>query len=355
MTANKNGRRKLLRSAFSVFVLFCFLFILLLAMGMIATFTNVKGLSLETIPQLFEFSPDNALAYKVWDVRLPRVILAVIIGAALATAGCLLQAITHNALADPEVMGVNQGASLFAVSGLMLFGQEDVSAVIMIAACIGAVAGGSVVYSMSFRRLFTPTRLVLSGIAVSFFFGSMTTGLILIYDTSLSEIIYWMAGKLSGASWLDVKLGLMFILPVVAVSFFMGGQFNLLALGDEIAQGLGQKVTLVRRAAAIMTAVLVGGAVAVAGPIGFVGLMVPHMARFLIGPDYRLIIPLSALLGATLLLAADFAGQYVMYPAETPVGIITALLGVPFFLYLLNRPQTRPKASAYGDAREVSG
>ena len=167
----------------------------------------------------------------------------------------------------------------------------------------------------------------------------MTTGVILIYDTRLSEILYWMAGKLSGATWFDVKLGLAFMLPASLLAVLLGGQLNLLSLGEEMAQGLGQRIVLVRRAAAALTAVMIGGAVAVAGPIGFVGLMVPHMARFLVGTDYRLVIPLSGLLGANLLLLADFAGQYVMYPAETPVGIITALLGVPFFLYLMNRKE----------------
>lgn len=329
-------RQKEPRSAIS-FIVYGSLILLLAATALTATFFRVKGLSLDNISLLFTGQADELLAYTVWDIRLPRVLLAMIIGAALAVSGCLLQGITKNPLADSEVMGVNQGASLFAVIGLLVMQSKDVSLVIMLCAFLGAIAGGSIVYSLSFHNRFTPSRLVMSGIAVSFFFGSLTSSLILMFETTLMEILYWMAGKLTGANWTDIRWGIGVLLPVILISWLYSKQLNVLLLGDDVAAGLGLKVLMIRRVAVVMTSILVGGSVALAGPIGFVGLMVPHMARLLIGTDFRNLLPLSALLGANLLLLSDLAGQYLFYPTETPVGIVTALLGTPFFLYLMRR------------------
>jgi ABC-type Fe3+-siderophore transport system permease subunit len=311
--------------------------LLLLAVAATATVAGVQGFAWEKLPQIWQHAEGDVLAYKIWDVRLPRTVLAMQVGSALAVAGCLLQGITRNPLSDPEIMGVNQGASFFVVGGLLLLGEKDVSTLIMIAAFLGAAVGGSVVYALSFGGDFTPTRLVLAGLAVSFFLGSLTTGLVLLFETTLMEILFWMAGKLSGANWGDVKICLLSLLPTMLFAWSVSNQFNILQLGEEVARGLGQNIVRVRRMAALLIVVLVGGSVAVAGPIGFVGLMVPHMARKLVGEDYRLVLPLSVLIGANLLLLADLGGQFVFYPTETPVGIITALLGTPFFLYLMRR------------------
>ncbi|MEI7025516.1 FecCD family ABC transporter permease [Paenibacillus sp. y28] len=328
------GKPERTRSALSLFI---GLTGLLLIAALTGTFAGVKGLSWSKLPELMTVDETNLLAYKVWFVRLPRVVLALIIGAGLGVAGCLLQGITRNPLSDPEIMGINQGASFFVVLSLVLLGLKDVTLTILIAGFAGAAAGGSIVYLLSLYGKYTPTRLVLAGIAVSFFMGSLTTGFLILHDDNLSEILYWMAGKLSGATWTDVQLSLICIIPAAAISCIISGQLNIFSLGEEAAGGLGQRSGQVRRLAFILILALVGGAVALAGPIGFVGLMVPHIVRTVAGADYRRIVPLSAMAGAVLLLVADIGGQWVLYPTDTPVGIITALLGTPFFLYLMRR------------------
>ncbi|NGQ96905.1 iron ABC transporter permease [Brevibacillus sp. SYP-B805] len=330
-----NGQRETRSLPF--LLLYGGLFALLIAAAAAALFWRVKGLTFEHWLRLFEGETDSLVAYTVWSVRLPRVLLALFLGAVLAVAGCLLQGMTRNDMADPEVIGVNQGASLFVVLGLLFFDTENVSLLILLCAFFGALLGGGVVYILSLQGRYTPARLVLAGLAVSFFFGSLTTGLLLMYDTTLSDLLFWMAGKLSGASWTDVRVALCVLFPAVLCSWGFGPQLNVLALGDEVAGGLGQRIVFIRRMSMLLASVLVGGSVALAGPIGYVGLMVPHMARLLTGPDYRVLIPLSALLGADVLLLADLAGQMLFYPVEIPVGIMTALTGTPFFLFLLQR------------------
>ena len=335
--AGMNGQRERRSVPSFLLLAFCGLSALLLAATAVSLFWRIKGLTFGHWLELFDGKTESLAAYTVWDVRLPRALLALLLGAALAAAGCLLQGITRNDLADPEVIGVNQGASLFVVLGLLFVDTKDASLLILLSAFGGALLGGGVVYLLSLQGRYTPVRLVLAGLAVSFFFGSLTTGLLLMREATLSDILYWMAGKLSGASWTDVRIALYGLFPAVLLGWLLASQLNVLALGDEVADGLGQRIVFIRRIALFMASVLVGGSVALAGPIGFVGLMVPHMARLVTGPDYRLLIPLSALLGADLLLLSDLAGQMLFYPAETPVGIITALTGTPFFLFLMRR------------------
>ncbi|SFL75549.1 iron complex transport system permease protein [Paenibacillus sp. 1_12] len=310
---------------------------LMLAVGVIALTAGVKGLGWHNLSELMSLEPTNLLVYKVWYVRLPRAVLAVIVGGGLAVAGCLLQGITRNPLSDPEIMGINQGAVFFVVASLAWFGLKDVTITILIAAFLGAAVGGSIVYGLSQVSGYTAIRLLLAGVSVSLFMGALTTGLIILHDDRLSEILYWMAGKLSGTNWTDVQLSGISIIPAMIASLFLANQFNIFVLGEDAARGLGQHIVWVRRAAFILVIVLVGGAVALCGPIGFVGLMIPHIVRAWVGTDYRILIPISALTGAYLLLVADTAGQWILYPTDTPVGIITALLGTPFFLYLMRR------------------
>ncbi|MEC0226040.1 FecCD family ABC transporter permease [Paenibacillus alba] len=317
--------------------LFIGLLVLIVITGAVGLFAGAKGLSWRQLPEIMSLDTSNLLVYKVWFVRLPRVVLAIIVGAGLAIAGCLLQGVTRNPLSDPELMGINQGASFVVVLSLALFGLEDVTVTILIAAFIGAAAGGSIVYTLSGMAGYTSIRLVLAGVSVSLFMAAMTTGLIILQDDKLSEILYWMAGKLSGTTWTDVQLSAISIVPGAFASLFLAKQFNVFSLGEDAARGLGQNVTRVRRAAFVLVILLVGGAVALCGPIGFVGLMVPHIVRSWVGTDYRILIPMSAVAGASLLLLADVGGQWVLYPTDTPVGIITALLGTPFFLYLMRR------------------
>lgn len=334
-----SGRREKSLSAFSLSIFF-FLFLLLTAI-VVSSVIGVKGVTLSNLSQAIAFRSDDVMSYTIWHIRVPRALLGAVLGAALAMAGCLMQAVTRNHLADPEVMGINQGASMLVVITLMVFGSQDMTWVVLIAAFAGSALGGGVIYRLAFTGEYTPTRLVLSGLAISFFFGSITTGFIVLFENDLMEILYWMAGKLSGASWLDLRIALFSIIPVMVICILLSNQFNILLLGEEMARGLGQNVEQTRRIAAMLIIVLVGTAVALAGPIGYVGLIVPHMARSIVGADYRKVLPLAAVMGATLLVLADFAGQWVLYPTETPVGIVTAVLGTPFFIYLLRRRKGR--------------
>mgnify|MGYP002620047439 FL=1 len=336
-TSGRNGSGET-RSVPSFLLLICFgLFALMVAVTAFSLFWRVKGLTFGNWLELFDGESESLMAYTVWSIRLPRALLALLLGSVLAVAGCLLQGITRNDLADPEVIGVNQGASLFVVLSLLWFDTKDASLLILLSAFCGALLGGIVVYVLSLQGRYTPIRLVLAGLAVSYLFGSLTTGLLLMNEATLTDILYWMAGKLSGADWNDIRIALYGLMPAVLLGWMIASQLNVLALGDEIASGLGQRTVFIRRFAMFLASVLVGGSVALAGPIGFVGLMVPHMARLMTGPNYRLLIPLSALLGADLLLLSDVAGQMLFYPLETPVGIVTALTGTPFFLFLMRR------------------
>ncbi|RJE90841.1 iron ABC transporter permease [Paenibacillus sp. 1011MAR3C5] len=209
--------------------------------------------------------------------------------------------------------------------------------IILVAALCGAAVSGILIYFFSRFSGSDPSRLVLAGVAISAFMGAMTTGIILLFETQLTEILYWMAGKLSGAEWRDNYLVWLLGVPVILAAFLLANTLNVLMQGEEIASGLGVHVRRIRGLLGLLVIVLTGSAVAVAGPIGFIGLIVPHMARRLGGISYRSMIPLSALLGALLLSSADFVAQWLFYPADIPVGIITAILGVPFFLYLLRR------------------
>ncbi|MFD1177599.1 FecCD family ABC transporter permease [Paenibacillus puldeungensis] len=314
---------------------FCFFLLLLIIFGAASALFQVKGISLRHLAEVFATQSNDAVSYTVWHVRVPRVLLAVLLGAGLAAAGALLQGMTRNPLSDPEILGVNQGASCFVVIALVLFGEQNASWLILGAAFLGAAAGGSLIYVLAFRSGYSPYRIVLAGSAVSLFLGALTTGTILLHENKLTEILYWMAGKLSGSNWDDIRIILIPVLVALVCSFALAQRMNVLVLGEETAQGLGMNTLRIRRYLSVLIVVLTGSAVAVAGPIGFIGLMVPHMARRLVGHDYRILLPFSALLGANLLVLADFASQWITYPADIPVGIITALLGTPFFVYLL--------------------
>ncbi|WP_078382488.1 FecCD family ABC transporter permease [Sutcliffiella halmapala] len=309
-----------------------FSFVLIIISAVTVTF-RVDGLTWKNMFQL----NDSVLSYTVWSIRMPRLLLAVILGASLATAGCLLQAMTRNSLSDPEIIGINQGASCFAVIAIMLFEGRGNSTVIMIGALIGASVVAVLIFLISRYSGKDFSRLLLAGVAISAFMGAFTTSIILLYETQLSEVLYWMAGKLSGAEWLDNQLAWAVNIPAILFAFLLANSVNTLVQGEEIALGLGVKVVRTQQLLGLLIIIMTGSAVAVAGPIGFIGLMVPHMSKRIVGANHRIVLPLAALMGANLLAAADFAAQWAFYPTEIPVGIVTAFLGVPFFIYLLRR------------------
>lgn len=248
-----------------------------------------------------------------------------------------MQALTRNPLASPQVFGVNAGASLCVVAGVVLFPSAQISVVVF--AFLGAAIGGLIVYSFGSAGGMTPVKLALAGIAVHLFLSAFTHSIIILNE-SADDVLFWMAGAISDSNWGDVQTIVPWALIGISISFAMSGSVSVLGLGDATAKGLGQNITIIRTAVSFLVLILAGSSVAVAGPIGFVGLLVPHIARKLVGEDYRFVLPFSALLGAILLVYADVLARFIAYPYESPVGIVTAMIGTPFFLYLASKGRT---------------
>ncbi|MGC5325125.1 FecCD family ABC transporter permease [Brevibacillus sp. SYSU BS000544] len=269
----------------------------------------------------------------VSTIRLPRTVLAAIIGANLAVAGAIMQAITQNPLASPQLFGVNAGAALTVVGGIVLFPALGPTELVMVA-FIGAGLGGAIVYSLGAMGGLTPVKLALAGMSVHLLLSSITEAMIIFQSHSTDQILFWLAGSIDGSDWGDIQVILPWTIGGLLFAFGISRSINVLRLGDSVAKGLGQKTGWVRVGSGLIVLFLAGSAVAVAGPIGFVGLMVPHLVRFFVGEDYRLVLPFCAIFGALLLVYADIASRFIAFPYESPVGIVTALLGAPFFLYL---------------------
>jgi iron complex transport system permease protein len=278
----------------------------------------------------------------VQTIRLPRALIAATVGAALAVAGTVMQGLTRNPLASPGVLGINAGAGLAVVVAVFLLKTPSL-VVYAWAAFLGAALSAALVYALSSltRTGPTPLALTVAGAALSAVLSSLTTVVLVLNQRTLDEIRFWLAGSVAGRD-----IGLYFeALPYLAVglglALLLGRQLTTLALGEDVARGLGQRTRYVQIAAGVSVVLLAGASVAVAGPIGFVGLVVPHIARMLVGTDYRWLLPYAAICGAILLLLADVAARLVIRPQELPVGVMTALIGGPCFIYLALARVTR--------------
>ncbi len=271
----------------------------------------------------------------VRTLRVPRALIAGLVGAALGVAGGIMQGLTRNPLAEPGILGVNAGAALAVVGAVFFLGVSSLTTYALFA-FVGAGAAAAVVYGLGSmgRGGMTPMKVTVAGAAMAALLSSLTTAMLILSQQTLDEIRFWLAGSVAGR---DLEL-LLQVLPYIGVglllAFSMGRQITTLNLGDDVATGLGQRTAWIKVMAAVAVVLLAGSAVAIAGPIGFVGLVVPHLARFFVGVDYRWILPYSAILGAILLVGADVAARLVIRPQELPVGVMTALLGAPFFIYL---------------------
>ncbi|MFZ7825708.1 FecCD family ABC transporter permease [Priestia sp. 40] len=280
--------------------------------------------------------PDNSKQTTIIQtLRLPRAVLAALIGASLAVAGALMQAITRNSLASPQVFGVNAGASLAIVVATILF-PELYSKTTVYFSFLGSALVGITVYLFASGGKVTHIKLALAGMAVHLFLSSLTQGVIVLNEDA-TDVLYWLVGSINGKNWSHVLVLLPWSVFGLLAAFIMGRSISILVLGENMATGLGEKVQWIRLVAGVIVIILAGSSVSVAGPIGFIGLMVPHIARKLVGGDYQRILPFSALLGGTLLVYADILSRFIAYPFESPVGIVTALIGAPFFLYLARK------------------
>ena len=287
---------------------------------------------------LTAFDPAQEDHLIVQSLRLPRAVVAVLVGVSLGLAGALMQGLTRNPLADPGILGVSAGASLAVVVGIFVFGVASLSGYVWFA-FVGAGITSVGVYALGSlgREGATPVKLALAGAAVTAFLTSMTTAVLLVDVATLDQYRFWAVGSLTGRDLGVAAQVAPFVVVGTGMALLAGRSLNALALGDDVARSLGQKVGASRVYSATAVVLLVGAATAAAGPIGFVGLTVPHVARAITGPDYRWVLAWSAVLAPVLLLVADCVGRVVARPGEVQVGIVTALIGAPVFIALVRR------------------
>jgi iron complex transport system permease protein len=286
----------------------------------------------------FDGSPRDVT---VVEVRLPRVVVAAVVGAALGVAGALMQAITRNPLAEPSLLGVSWGAALAAVGAQVVTGIGSAAALVPVAIGGAAIAGVAIlVLAASGRAGLTPERLIVAGAAVSGLLAALVQGLLVVDSESLEVARRWLAGSLSGASWSALTAAAPYVVAGALVSAGLVRPLATLALGEDVARGLGVRTGLVKGAAALAVVALAGGSVALAGPILLVGLAVPHAARALVGRDVAPLLAMCGALGATLVIVSDIVARAVAAPEELPVGMLTALVGAPVLLHLARRGVT---------------
>ncbi len=287
-----------------------------------------------------DYQPGNS-DHQVIANRVPRTLAGLLVGVALGLAGAVMQGVTRNPLADPGLLGVNAGAALAVVCAISVFGITAATGFVWFAFA-GATVVAVLVYAVGSvgREGATPVKLALAGAAISAALTSVTTAVLLADASTFDRYRFWTVGSLTGRR-LDLVLQLApFILVGIVVALCLGRLLNAMSLGDEIARGLGMRVGTARASAAAAAVLLCGAATAMAGPIWFVGLVVPHLARLLTGPDHRWILPYSALLGPALLLAADILGRLIAPPGEVQVGIVLAFVGAPFLIAMIRRRRT---------------
>jgi len=270
----------------------------------------------------------------VRDVRVPRALIAAFVGGSLGICGVLLQSLTKNPLADAGIFGINAGASLLVVASFVLLGVSSLASFTWIA-FLGAAVSCLFVFILGSagRQGLTPLKITLAGAAITAFCSSLTNGMLIISGRAMEEVLFWMSGSVEGRS-LSILLGLLpYMLAAWIVALLIASSVNTLMLGEDVARSLGQKTVLLKLTMGLLIVVLAGSSVAVAGPIGFIGLVIPHIARALVGRDTRWLVAYSALLGGILLLLADIASRFIAMPREIPIGVMTAIIGVPFFIH----------------------
>ena len=271
----------------------------------------------------------------IWNIRLPRMILAALAGINLALSGSMLQGVMKNPLADPSIIGISSGAGLFGILILVVFPQ--LQNLVPIVAFAGAMLAAVIIYLLAWKGGIDPTRIVLSGVAVSELFGAGISAILVFFSDRVHGALTFMNGSLSSRSWGEVRTILPYTIAGLLLALIFADKLNILVLGDDTARGLGLNVELTRLGFTALAALLAASAVSVVGLLGFVGLIVPHSIRLILGNNYKIMFPATALLGAALVMLSDTFARTVLSPTEIPVGIVMAVLGVPFFLYLLRK------------------
>lgn len=285
---------------------------------------------------LFVFDENSTHHLIIRTVRLPRSLIAILVGSGMAIAGAVMQGLTSNPLASPSILGVSTGAAFAVVLSTFIFGVSSLSIYAWFALAGGAMTAGLVyLFAALGPGGVTPLNLTLAGTVFSTLIGTLTSGILILNQQTLKQVRFWLAGSLAGG---DINL-VWQVMPYLIIGFLLalalGRHVTTLSLGESVAKGLGQNTSWIKGLGAVSVVLLVGGSVSIAGPIGFVGLIVPHAVRFMVGVDYRWILPYAAILGAVMLLVADIFARLIIRPIELPVGLVTPLLGAPFFIYLI--------------------
>jgi iron complex transport system permease protein len=286
---------------------------------------------------IFNYNPILTEQQIIHELRLPRVIGAAIVGAAFAVAGCLMQGVTRNPLADAGILGINAGA-MFTVTLSFAFFPGIPYSLLMIFSFIGAVLSTLFIFIIgsSVPGGLTPMRLTISGAVIAALLHSLSAGVAIYFDLS-QDLAFWYAGGVAGIKWDHLNVLVPVILITIIWAITMGSSVSLISLGDDIARNLGMNVILIKVLSIIIAVILAGVSVSAVGSIGFIGLVIPHISRKLVGVDYKLIIPMSALLGSILLIVADLGARTINPPRELAIGILVAIVGVPFFLYITRK------------------
>ncbi len=298
-------------------------------------FYGTVGISFfETVKALFGFGEETTLII-VREIRLPRAVVALIAGATLAASGVLIKAVMRNPLADSGILGIQSGATVVAM--FIILAAPGLIALLPIAAFVGGMAAFSLILILSYNNGINAIRMILAGIAVNAFFGSIIGLLSIYYSDQIQNALGWLNGSLANVTTSDMKLLLFFGIPALIFGAFLIPKCNLLALDDATLSNLGENVSMTRLIVSVGSVLLASISVCVVGIIGFVGLVIPHIARLLVGTNHYRLYPVSIILGAVLVLGADLMQKFIFSPMEMPVGIVISILGTPFFLYLLRK------------------
>ena len=311
--------------------------VLLFGVGLLSLRYGVLRIDIAAVwDAIWDYDRSDQGQVVVRELRVPRTIIGMLAGAGFAVAGALTQGVTRNPLGAPGILGTNAGAAFAVVTAIYSAGITTPAGYVWFAFA-GALGATVLVYLVASAGPGgpTPVKLALAGAVISALLGSWTAALLLLDLETLDQARFWLAGSISGRGTEEVELLLPVIAVALVVALSMGRQVNALSLGEEVATGLGQRTALVRAIAGLCVVALAGSAVAMAGPVAFVGLAVPHIVRSVVGPDYRWIILYSALLGPCMLLGADVVGRLIVSPTELQVGIISAAVGAPFLIYLV--------------------
>ncbi|GEL26515.1 iron ABC transporter permease [Pseudonocardia sulfidoxydans NBRC 16205] len=309
----------------------------LVVVAVASVMVGAKEIPVGTVFDAFlNFDPTNNDHLFVRLERMPRTVIGLLAGAALGLAGTIMQALARNPLADPGILGVNAGAALFIVVGINFFSLTALTGYVWFG-FIGAALASALVYGVSSlgREGATPIKLALAGAAANAAFVSLTTGVLLTSTDAFEQFRFWQVGSLAGRNWDVVTSVLPFIVVGILIAMFSGGLLNTLTLGDDMAKALGQNVARARVVSGVAVVLLCGAATAAVGPIAFVGLAVPQVARMITGPDNRWLLPYSLLLAPILVVGADVVGRVIARPGEVQVGILTAAIGAPIFIALV--------------------